>query len=188
MGRTAGERLSQLRDEYRVVERLIKQADQDERFTEVAKNIAAGWCWIPATMLAGLVERIDPERRWLFELALREADGWRVTGEYIRGPQAYPEIPVRPPRVDVPTSADDRGGSSGGGGGGSGRELTIEEAREEQRARQEHIAWLQSLEDREEWDRRQEWRAWLMRDEVFVRELMKLPSLKFLTDELPPAA
>ena len=50
------------------------------------------------------------------------------------------------------------------------------------------IAWLQSLADREEWDRRQEWRAWLMRDEVFVRELMKLPSLKFLTDELPPAA
>ena len=113
MGRTAGERLSQLRADYRVAERLIKQADQDERFTKVAKNIAGGWCWIPVTMLAGLVERIDPERRWLFELALLEADGWRVTGEYIRGPQAYPEIPVRPPRVDVPTSADDRGGSSG---------------------------------------------------------------------------
>ena len=187
MGKTANDRLSQLRAEYRVAERLIKQAEKDKLFDERAKDITAGWCWIPVTMLAGLVERIANKRRWLFDLALLEADGWRVRGKYIRGPQAYPEIPVRPPRVDVPTSADHRGGSSGGGGG-SGRELTIDQARKEQQARHEHIAWLQSIADREEWDRRQEWRAWLMRDEVFVRDLMILPDLKFLTDELPPAA
>ena len=51
------------------------------------------------------------------------------------------------------------------------------------------MPWLTALCDRRgDESTAVEWRAWLMRDEVFVREIMKLPSLKFLTDELPPAA